>query len=106
MKSAADVASNAGALPAKPGKARRQRAAGYAFNAGALPPVSSLHNVRICAYTLRNQTRAQSAWAAGHIAGATEKLQSGLCPQPLAYCPERGGLLPGPAESFPAFREG
>ena len=47
MKSAADVASNAGALPAKPGKARRQRAAGYAFNAGALPPVSSLHNVRM-----------------------------------------------------------
>ncbi|MFR8665325.1 MAG: hypothetical protein ACLVEL_07300 [Ruthenibacterium sp.] len=41
MKSTIGFVSNAGALPAKPGKAQRQRAAGYAFNAGALPPISN-----------------------------------------------------------------
>ena len=82
MKSAADVASNTGTLPAKPGKARRQRAAGYAFNAGALPPVSSLHNVRICAYTLRNQQKnckvayARSPWP-------TARKEAACCPARL-----------------------
>lgn len=76
---------------------------GFDFNAGALPPVSNLHNARVCAYTLRNQARAQSAWAAqgleGHIAGAPEKIAKWL----VSAAP---GLLPGPDESFPVFRAG